>query len=169
MQYKRLWTALAIVIAGSFAVLGSVGYKALNNAPPIPGVVVTENGETLFDRAAIQQGQNVWQSLGGQEVGSIFGHGAYVAPDWTADWLHRESAFILDRWAAESGNSFERLPAEQQASLKARLQLLMRTNTYDSAKDTLTVNAVRAQAFESLASYYAGLFSKGHSEYAIPT
>ena len=168
MQHKRLWTALAIVIAGSFAVLGSVGYQALSNAPPIPGSVVTESGEVLFDRATIQLGQGVWQSLGGQEVGSIFGHGAYVAPDWTADWLHRESVFLLDRWAGESGSTFERLPPEQQASLKVRLQRMLRTNTYDPGKDTVTVDAARAQAFVSLSSYYADLFSKGRPDYAIP-
>ena len=169
MQHKRLWTALAIVIAGSFAVLGSVGYQALSNAPPIPGSVVTESGEVLFDRATIQLGQGVWQSLGGQEVGSIFGHGAYVAPDWTADWLHRESVFLLDRWAGESGSTFERLPPEQQASLKVRLQRMLRTNTYDPGKDTVTVDAARAQAFVSLSSYYADLFSKGRPDYAIPS
>ncbi|MGC4084325.1 MAG: hypothetical protein QM736_19995 [Vicinamibacterales bacterium] len=47
----------------------------------------------------IEAGQNVWQSMGGMEQGSIWGHGSYVAPDWTADWLHRESVFILDRWS----------------------------------------------------------------------
>ena len=49
--------------------------------------------------ARFGRGQNVWQSMGGMEVGSIWGHGSYVAPDWTADWLHRECVFILDDWA----------------------------------------------------------------------
>jgi len=169
MQYKRLWAALAIVIVGSFAVLGGVGYNALHNAPPIPARVVTENGDLLFDRATIQEGQGVWQSLGGQQVGSIFGHGAYVAPDWTADWLHRESVFILDQWASQSGaRTFDSLPADQQAALKARLQTLLRTNTYDPVQDTVTIDPARARAFEQLSSYYADVFSKGRSEYAIP-
>jgi nitric oxide reductase subunit B len=164
-----LWVALAIVIAGSFAVLGGVGYHAIQNAPPIPGQVINSDGNVLFDRAAIQQGQGVWQSLGGQEVGSIFGHGAYVAPDWTADWLHREAVFILEKWASESGGAaFDALPVEQQASLKARLQSILRTNTYDSARDTITLHNVRAQAFEQLSLYYSDIFSKGRPEYAIP-
>src|ERR687886_3085077 len=102
-QYKRLWIALAVVIAASFTVLGTFGYRAIKNAPPIPRTVATADGRVLFDADAIQNGQNVWQSLGGQEVGSIFGHGAYVAPDWTADWLHRESLFTLDSWARSEG------------------------------------------------------------------
>src|SRR5215471_8730551 len=151
MQHKRLWVALAVVIVGSFAVLGGVGYNALQNAPPIPGSVVVENGSVVFDRATIQSGQNVWQSLGGQEVGSIFGHGAYVAPDWTADWLHRESVLILNQWATEAGAAnFDSMPPDMQAALKARLQGLLRTNTYDAARETVTIDPIRAQAFEQL-------------------
>ena len=83
-QYKRLWIALAVVIAASFAVLGFFGYRGIRNAPPIPREVVTTEGRVLFDHDAIQSGQGVWQSIGVQEVGSIYGHGAYVAPDRTA-------------------------------------------------------------------------------------
>ena len=36
MQYKKLWIALGVVMLISFAVLGGVGYKAINNGPPIP-------------------------------------------------------------------------------------------------------------------------------------
>ena len=96
MQYKRLWIALAVVMVASFSVLGGMGFKIQSNAPPIPNRVVTTDGRVLFDGNSIQNGQGVWQSIGGQEIGSIWGHGAYLAPDWTADWLHREATFILD-------------------------------------------------------------------------
>ncbi|HYG98921.1 MAG TPA: nitric-oxide reductase large subunit [Terriglobales bacterium] len=169
MEYKRLWIALAIVLVGSFAVLGGVGYQSISNAPPIPSQVVTSNGQFLFDRETIQTGQNVWQSLGGHEVGSIWGHGAYVAPDWTADWLHRESVFILDRWAQQGGTaSYAALNPEQQAGLRARLQEMMRRNTYDPSSGRIVVDPVRAEAFKELTNYYADVFSRGRSEYAIP-
>src|SRR6516225_5832336 len=103
MAYRRLWIALIVVIVASFSVLGTVGYRGIRNAPPIPGQVIADDGALLFDRTTIQAGQNVWQSIGGQEVGSVFGHGAYVAPDWTADWLHREATDVLNQWARESG------------------------------------------------------------------
>src|SRR5215471_15890649 len=117
MSYKRLWIALIVVIAASFSVLGVVGYRGIQNAPPIPARVVTEDGQVLFDRATIQAGQGVWQSIGGQEVGSIFGHGAYLAPDWTADWLHREATHVLNGWARENGSDFDSLSPEKQAAL----------------------------------------------------
>ena len=88
MQYKKLWIAMGVVMAVSFTVLGSVGYKAISNGPPIPNQVVTADGRLLFTGETIRNGQNVWQSTGGQEIGTIWGHGAYVAPDWSADYLH---------------------------------------------------------------------------------
>ena len=168
-QYKRLWIALGLVIAASFAVLGFFGYRGIMNAPPIPREVVTTDGRALFDHDTIQSGQGVWQSIGGQEVGSVFGHGAYVAPDWTADWLHREAVFVLDSWARDAGaKDFAALPPEQQASLKSRLTLEMRTNTYDPATGRVTVSPARAAAFDSVAAHYADVFAAGRDEYAIP-
>ncbi len=83
---------------------------------------MTTDGTVVIDAGEIEAGQNVWQSLGGMEVGSIWGHGSYVAPDWTADWLHREAMFILDRWATDDfGKPFEELDTEQQAQLSGRL------------------------------------------------
>ena len=170
MSYRKLWIALVLVLVISFAVLGGVGINVMNNAPPIPSRVVTSDGRTLFDGVTILNGQNVWQSIGGQEVGTIWGHGSYVAPDWTADWLHRESVFILDRWASEGGAAnYAALVSEQKAALQSRLQTMLRTNTYDKATGTITVDPIRAAAFEELHSHYADVFSRGRNEYAIQT
>jgi nitric oxide reductase subunit B len=159
--------SLALVI--SFAVLGGVGVKIVNNAPPIPTQVTITDGRVLFDGEFIRDGQNVWQSIGGQEVGTIWGHGAYVAPDWSADWLHRECTFILDRWAREGGAiNYSALGSEQQAALQARLKNLLRTNTYDLAADRIVLDPMRAEAFENLNAYYSDVFSRGRSDYAIP-
>src|SRR5690606_41311516 len=88
MRYRGLWIAFATVIVASFAVLVYYGGEIYRQAPPIPARVVTAGGEVLFTGQNIKDGQNVWQSMGGQQLGSIWGHGASVAPDWSADWLH---------------------------------------------------------------------------------
>lgn len=168
MKYNKLWIALALVIICSFAVLGGVGLKIINNAPPIPNQIVDIDGKTIFDHETIVDGQNVWQSIGGQQIGSIWGHGAYLAPDWTADLLHRESLFMLDHWAQEKGAaSYAQLPAEEQASLREHLKKEMRTNNYNAATGQLVVTPLRAQAIEYLNQYYAKLFAEGRGEYAI--
>src|SRR6476661_1087294 len=117
-SYRKLWVSLIAVIGLSFLVLGYYGGEIYRKAPPIPKRVVTADGQVLFTAQEIKDGQNVWQSIGGQQVGSIWGHGAYVAPDWSEDWLHREAVWLLDHWAVESGGkSYAELPAEAQAAL----------------------------------------------------
>src|SRR6187399_3258958 len=134
MSFRKLWTAFALVVVCSFAVLGWMGVRIYQEAPPVPERVVTTDGAELIGPDEIHDGQNVWQSIGGMEVGSVWGHGSYVAPDWTADWLHREAVFILDRWAeSEYGTKFEKLDNEKQSQLSGRLSTLMRVNTYDPA------------------------------------
>jgi nitric oxide reductase subunit B len=140
----------------------------ISQAPPLADVYTT-NGQLLFTGSSITDGQGVWQSIGGQEIGTVWGHGAYVAPDWSADWLHRESNILLDTWATRAGApNFAALGVDQQAIFKARLIREMRTNTYDAAHNRVTIDADRAAAFEQLAAYYADVFSSGRSEYAIP-
>ena len=90
---------LVVVFLFSFTILGWVGTEIFRQAAPIPSQVVTTDGRVLIGDGEILDGQNVWQAMGGMQVGSIWGHGSYVAPDWTADYLHRESLFILNEWA----------------------------------------------------------------------
>ena len=168
MSYKRYWVALFIVIVASFAVLGGEGRKMISQAPPLPDVYTT-NGQLLFTGSSITDGQGVWQSIGGQEIGTVWGHGAYVAPDWTADWLHRESEILLNIWAVRDGASnFAALGVDQQAILKARLIREIRTNTYDATRHRIVIDADRVAAFRQLSAYYADVFASGRAEYAIP-
>lgn len=172
---KKLWIGFALVVIISFAVLGYYGYEIYQQAPPVPERVVTTDGTVLFTGQDIKDGQNVWQSIGGQEVGSVWGHGAYVAPDWSADWLHREAVYILNKWAGqEYGQSYDNLTSEQKAGLERRLQGELRKNTYDPSSGTITVSPLRAEAIESLGRHYQSLFmddpsyQKLRSDYAIP-
>ncbi|WP_437193364.1 nitric-oxide reductase large subunit [Planctomicrobium sp. SH527] len=165
----RLWIAFTFVVVSSLLVLGWIGTRIYQEMPPIPAQVVVSDGTVLIGEGEILAGQNVWQSMGGMEVGSIWGHGSYVAPDWTADWLHREAVFILDRWSsAGHGSDFDSLDNEQQAQLIARLTKLLHTNTFDPSTGTVTIDPIRVEAFESNLAHYTEVFSKGNADYAIP-
>lgn len=62
---SKLWIAFSLVVWISFSILGYFGYEIYQQAPPIPEKVVTRDGELLFTRQDIKDGQNVWQSMGG--------------------------------------------------------------------------------------------------------
>jgi nitric oxide reductase subunit B len=167
MRIRRLWVAFASVVVLSFAVLGWTGIRIYQQAPPVPDRVLVSGGGELIGPGEILLGQNVWQSIGGMEIGSVWGHGSYVAPDWTADWLHREALFILDAWAGRPG-AYASLPTDRQAALGDRLQRLLRTNTYDAASGAITIDQVRADAFAANLAHYTDVFVRGRDEYAIP-
>ena len=94
MRYTRLWISLAIVFIVSFAILGYFGGRLYKTMPPIPDSFVSTDGTVLYTKQDIQDGQNVWQSIGGQELGT-FGATVPRAPGWNADWLHREAMWLL--------------------------------------------------------------------------
>ncbi|GAL77887.1 nitric-oxide reductase [Algibacter lectus] len=71
---KKVWIAFSSVVILSFIALIWVGTEVYQKQPPIPKtVIIQETGETVFTIEDIQTGQNVWESIGGMEVGSIWG------------------------------------------------------------------------------------------------
>ena len=157
---KRLWIALALLLTVGFGVLLWMGGEIYRHQPPVPEKVVTQSGQVLFTRDDIQTGRTVWQSIGGQQLGSIWGHGALVAPDWSADWLHREAeAWLQIRASSQYGKSFKSLSVGDQAKLGAELRPDIRANTYDPATKVLTISDERAQAISEVAAHYESLFS----------
>lgn len=172
---RKLWIWLAAVFFISFGILGLLGREIYVQAPPVPERVVTTSGDTVYTKAEIQTGREVWQTLGGMQLGSVWGHGGYVAPDWGADWLHRESLALLDIWARKEGAAnFGGLGREEQAALKERLKQELRTNNYDPESGAITVSEDRAQAIAAVARHYSALFSSDpalsglREQYAIP-
>ncbi len=157
---KRLWLGLGALLVVSFSVLLWAGGEIFRAAPPVPERVVGPGGQVVYTKADIEKGRQVWQSMGGMQLGSIWGHGGYVAPDWSADWLHREAVAILDLWARADGGmaSYTQLPEEQQAALRGRLKAVMRTNTYDAETGTITLPEDRIAALSNVAAHYESLF-----------
>lgn len=159
-QYRKLWWTLIGILAVTFALLGYVGAEVYRKAPPIPAQVITENERLLMTRDSILDGQTAWQSVGGMQLGSIWGHGAYQAPDWTADWLHRELIAWLELAARdEYGADYAELDGQQQNALQYALKTAYRANSYDAGTGTLVLSERRAQAIAQTANYYSRLFS----------
>ena len=157
---KRLWLGLGALLIVSFGIMLWMGRDLYQTAPPIPQQVVSESGQVLYTRDDIDTGRQVWQSIGGHQNGSIWGHGALLAPDWSAEWLHREAVAMLDARAGEEfGSSYEALEAPEQARLEQQIRPQLRTNTYDAQTGTITVSDERAQAISQVAAHYMSVFS----------
>jgi nitric oxide reductase subunit B len=154
---SRLWRWLGLIFVLSFGALGYLGWQIYLAAPPIPAAVLTSDGKVLFTGEQIQKGQEAWLSVGGQQLGTVWGHGAYVAPDWSADWLHREATELQALRVKQRAGDL--VPtAEQLAVVDAGLKVEMRRNTYDTLDKTITVSTDRGLAIQAVEKHYDDLF-----------
>lgn len=155
---NRLWRWLGLICVLSFGALGYLGWEIYLSAPPIPKAVVAQDGEVLFTGEQVQLGQQAWMAAGGQQLGTVWGHGSYVAPDWSADWLHREAVALRDIRARQQSPEGQAPDEAAQAAAAAAVKTEMRRNTYDEIDGTVKVSAERAQAIRQVAAHYEGLF-----------
>ncbi|MCG9747730.1 nitric-oxide reductase large subunit [Shewanella sp. Isolate8] len=163
MNKQRLTAiALLIVLIASFSVLLSIGSDIYREKPPIPTAFTDVQGQPLFTQNDIERGQLVWRSMGGHQLGSIWGHGSYVAPDWTADWLHREAQAWLDITAkAQYGRSFNELDSIKKAGLEQSLRDDLRHNSLTTSANGeihISLSDTRVKAIEEVSDHYLSLF-----------
>jgi len=148
MLLSRRWmqVALLVFLAG-FLGLGIIGYLNYTGEPPMPAKVVDSSGATLFTKADVIAGQKVFLGNGLMEYGSIFGHGAYLGPDFTADYLHRAAEIATREYGRDTaGTAREKVIAD------------FKTNRYDANTDTVTYTEVQARAFDELIAHYTSYF-----------
>ena len=141
---KRLWWLFAASMVVMFGTLLYFGREIYHQAPPIPVHFETTSGEVVYTRADIERGQNVWQSTGGMQQGALWGHGGYLAPDWSADWLHREAETLLVSMIANQDSPTAASEDQKQEMAKVMLRLEMRKNTFDPKTEVVTITPARA-------------------------
>src|SRR5215468_3597705 len=154
------WRVAAIVtMAACFAVLILLTVKAYQNAPPIPDKFVDPAGPVVLAADDVIAGQQVFLKHGLMDNGTIWGHGGYLGPDFSAAALHTVGTDTADALAQSQYNqSFAALGPMAQAAVKGEVEQQLKINRYDSATDTLTFTAGQAKTFRGLSSYWAQYF-----------
>jgi nitric oxide reductase subunit B len=154
---SKVWIqAVVLVVLCGFFVLGLLAYRTYMAHPPVPGRVVGPTGTVLFTGNDISEGQKVFLHNGLMEFGSAFGHGAYLGPDFTADYLRREADFVLNAYGGARSDAASRRTIED-----------LRANRYDSHTGTLRLSAAEAAAYRSLVGYYSRYFSDPKTDHGL--
>ncbi|MGK5084581.1 nitric-oxide reductase large subunit [Bdellovibrionota bacterium FG-1] len=162
-----------VVIAFSVLIFG--GAQISQNKPPIPGQILAADGKILATGEDIIEGQKLYLGRGGQHMGSVWGHGAYLAPDWSADALHRialvtagiQRGLSVEQAAHFEQKDLEALSAGDRGKVEAEVKAELKTNRYQGEMDSLTLSGGQTAAFSALTSYYTQLFSQGNRLMAI--
>lgn len=148
--------AIVIVVVCGFLILGMLAYRTYTDEPPIPSRVVDPAGRVLFSAADVSAGQGLFLRYGLMEYGSIFGHGAYLGPDFTADYLHRAALITIDHYGGLSSDAARQ---ETIADFK--------TNRYNKDTGELAYTAAQTEAFQKLDAYYRDFLGTPTSQYGL--
>jgi nitric oxide reductase subunit B len=154
---SRTWLQVAaLVVITGFFVLVLLAYLTYKSDPPIPDRVVDPTGRVIFTGDDIRAGQKVFLHHGLMEYGSIFGHGAYLGPDFTDDYLHRSSEIVRNELGGTGSDSARQETIDQ-----------FQTNRYDSDTKTLPFSAQQASAFTQLQSHYSDFLDSDTTRYGL--
>ena len=175
MKDPRVRALLLFLLAITFGILLFGGYIIHREKPPIPATVVSDTGAAVFTKAEVTGGQKLYLSRGGQDMGTIWGHGSYLAPDWSADFLHRMGLYVGARLsglpaagaAAFTQKDLDSMDAVKKAELQALVSREIKTNRFDPTRDVLTFSGAEAEAFAALQSYYTTLFRDGNDRMGL--
>jgi nitric oxide reductase subunit B len=148
-----------IVMVLGFAGLITITMLSYRNAPPIPLQVVDAQGIAVFSGDDINDGQTVFLKYGLMANGSIWGHGAYLGPDFSAEALHRLGEYTEESIALQNyQHPFSALTTSQRVAVRGETIVALKTNRYDAATATLQLTTPETAAYRQQIDYWAGYF-----------
>ena len=161
--------AVIIVMIFGFAVLSILTAQTYTNAPPIPRNVVDETGKVIFTKQNIEAGQDVFLKYSLMEHGTLWGHGAYLGPDYTAAYLHKEAEIVQGVIAPKKfGTAYANLTPEQKAFASQELKTELKTNRYDASTGNLTFFPGAEAAYRELFPYWTDFFTQEKGAPGLP-
>lgn len=168
MSLKTLkWAAILSFVVAMAVLLGG-GVKMKDSLPPYPGTVIGPDGNVLFQKTDIIDGQNVYQQHGLMDHGAVWGHGSQRGAEFSATTLHLVTEAVGEYFAQkEYGSSYDNLGNLQQQLVDVRVKNELKANHYNEASDTLTLTASQVTAFNAVHDYWEKTFKDGDSAYGF--
>ena len=158
-----------LVMAFGFSVLAVVTVQTYTNAPPVPARIVDPSGSVLFTGEDVERGQEVFLRHGLMEHGTLWGHGAYLGPDYTAEHLHREVGIARDvRARALLGRPYAAATPDEQAAVARDVRAALKRNGLDPRTGTLTLSDGEAAAARELEGYWRDYFARAGAAPGLP-
>jgi nitric oxide reductase subunit B len=147
---------VALVMIFGFLIMGILAYRTYTASMPMPSNVVSESGRQLFTESDITRGQELFQARGVMQYGSVLGHGAYLGPDYTAEYLRLATDNVAEQWSMQGvSDPHDRVVAE------------FRANRYNPDTKTLVFTNKQARAFSDIEHYYADFFGENSTKYGL--
>ena len=161
--------AVAAIVFVGFTILILLTIKVHRDAPPIPERVVDSAGAVVFTGEDILAGQQVFLKHGLMDNGSIWGHGGYLGPDFSAQYLHALALDVADAIAERRhGEPFDSLANEDRVAVEALVRAELKENRYDAATSTLTLTEGQSESHRRQIGWWAGYFASPDGNGGLP-
>jgi len=158
----KMCFVVSLVASIAIALIGYV-YTA-RDLPPYPGKVVSESGVVLTGKDQIMSGQGIWQKYGLMDVGSVWGHGTYRGPDFTAQSLRLMGQTMRAKLAEEKFHTpYAAMDTDSRGAVDATVIRQIKNNRYQASQDVLTLSPLQEAALREVRAFYATLFTQGNS------
>jgi len=168
MSLKTLkWAAILCFVVAMVILLGG-GVAMKKDLPPYPGKVVGPDGDVLFNKSDIIEGQNVYQSHGLMDQGMVWGHGSQRGPEFSATTLHIVAETVGDSLAQKDyGKPYNGLDSLQKEIIDVKTKNEIKTNRYDAATDSLTLTATQVEGLKQVQQHWEKIFKEGEKRYGF--
>jgi len=147
---------VVLVMVFGFFVMGMLAVRTYTDSMPLPEQVTDPNGEVLYTGDDVTAGQQIFLRRGLQQYGSVMGHGGYLGPDYTAEYLRLTAESIRDQ-----------LETAGQQDPTAQASAMLRENRYDEQTGVLPFTAEQVTAFEEARDHYAAIFGEDSTKYGL--
>ncbi len=159
-QVSPLWKyALITIIILGMAVLIYISVKSYRDAPPVPERVVGPAGQIIFTGDDVWSGQQIFLKYGLMDNGTIWGHGAYLGPDFSAEYLHGLGLDAFTEIARElfAKDASALSPVENDVVL-SEVRRLLRENRYNPETKSLAFTQPEATSYGNQITRWTGYF-----------
>ncbi|WP_226436796.1 nitric-oxide reductase large subunit, partial [Rhodococcus yananensis] len=157
LNLSKGWVqGVVLVMVFGFFVMGLLALRTYTDSMPLPDKVIGPTGEVVYTAEEITEGQQIFLRRGLQQYGSVMGHGGYLGPDYTAEYLRLSAEHIrgqLDETGVQD-------PSEAVSQM-------LRENRYDEDTGILEFTAEQVAAFDAATQYYADFFGTDSTEYGL--
>jgi len=165
------WWRRSVLLVFVVGMIGLIfmSVQAYRYAPPVPEKVVDSDGKTVFDRQEIEAGQQVFLKYGLMQNGTIWGHGSYLGPDFSAQYLHELSLETGRAIARQDlGADLSTLDQSQRALVDSRVAILLKENRYDPVSKQLAFSDAEKDSFQKQLTVWTDYFKRPVSNSGLP-
>lgn len=161
--------AVILVMILGFSVLMGLAIKTYRDAPPIPDKVTSESGDIIFTGQDILAGQQVFLKYGLMDNGTVWGHGAYLGPDFSAEYLHTLSGDAAEAIAIQRYNrALNALTPAERNAVRAEVQQVLKQNRYNPQTETLVLTPGEAVSYQKQIAKWTAYFAQPTGNGGLP-